>query len=513
MYLAVVLHLPHVSARKGDNLVVYLVVIPVNGQRYEIGKAERSTAPSQAHGVFRCLFGLQTGVSYPQVVEVAERRHAEGVLVQGTHEELFSFPRLPREREGRREATAVFGRIACLDLLGDVGGHHRTRCFQLSALVAGVQGRERGVTYRLGRVRSVGVQTVDESVLREREAPCTCRLVQSRCREVVLRLAVGIRLLATGVFHPCILVFVPRIVVFTLSLQGPLGRERLLVFGLCKEILVPQPLVRFRIVKNHRPRKSPFGVVVIRLGTQFALVLEGMEQVHLALIRFHIRVDTLLFGNERAVLQREGVFALGMQVVSLYRQLGSFAQGLPMADGRSEVPEGASPHLHLRVVPFAVLEVRFLRFDVQHPCRSKESCRLQQVVVVPDGQREGRNIVQREASDVYLSRLCVADGHSVVAHGRMCRPEVPHRNRLQSADAPVVAYIGSGKAFHRIAHVLQAEVLQVFLAEHLYGGGRCNLGRHASGRNGYAIQQISFAVDAVLVFLSHDGGRKQTEHP
>jgi hypothetical protein len=61
-----------------------------------------------------------------------------------------------------------------------------------------------------------------------------------------------------------------------------------------EEILVPQTLVCFVVVENHRARQSTFRVEVMYLGAQFAIVLEGVEEVRFRLIRGNVRVDAVL---------------------------------------------------------------------------------------------------------------------------------------------------------------------------------------------------------------------------
>ena len=227
-----------------------------------------------------------------------------------------------------------------------------------------------------------------------------------------------------------------------------------------------------------------------------------MEKVGFSLNGFYIGVDTFLLGDELSVLQFERILPVGPLVVGIYRQAGTFSKALPMAEGRSEVTEGTSSHLNLRESLLSVFESRLFRFDVQDSCRCKESGRLKHIVIVSDSQRERRHIVERESTDIYLSGLRIADSHSVVTYCRMCRPEVSHRYGLDTAYTTIVAHIGTGKAFHRIAHVLQSQVLQVFLAEHLYGGCRRDFGRHTSGCHGHGIQVLYVSVDTIFRYLS-----------
>ena len=102
MYLAIVLHLPHIGTRESDDLVLHLIIIAVHGERHKVGKAERSPAPRQSEGIFRCLFRSQVRIPHAEVIEITERRYTEGVLVQGTYEELFLFPGLPGGRQSGR---------------------------------------------------------------------------------------------------------------------------------------------------------------------------------------------------------------------------------------------------------------------------------------------------------------------------------------------------------------------------------------------------------------------------
>ena len=210
------------------------------------------------------------------------------------------------------------------------------------------------------------------------------------------------------------------------------------------------------------------------------------EEVGLDMPAADIRVVTMAGDGSIAVVLTIGVIAPDMHIVA--------------RDGQSHAPADAplEPHRRIDEAETAALErcrhidilavkLRARGGDGEDTGRGKLPCGAEDVVILPVRQGDGGHTVEREAAEVYLSRLCVGDRHSVISDPGVRCPEAAHRDGLETADAAIVLDSHAIHHLDRIRQLQSPQTPQACPVEHLHGHGRAQASRHAAGGHAHLI--------------------------
>ena len=81
-------HPPHVRGGESYDLVTHFIVISIPCKRDLVDQASGRGTPCEADVVFVGQFGPQSSVAYAEGVQIVERRHAEGLLVERAEVEV-----------------------------------------------------------------------------------------------------------------------------------------------------------------------------------------------------------------------------------------------------------------------------------------------------------------------------------------------------------------------------------------------------------------------------------------
>ena len=133
-------------------------------------------------------------------------------------------------------------------------------------------------------------------------------------------------------------------------------------------------------------------VVVVQLAAHFAAVAHVPQQVQLRMPAVHPAVVAAVVDGLNAVLDGVGVVVLGIHILADGRHHNVVRQPLLVAQVGTDVAEGARLHL-CRQFLLAVM-AHLPRADADGGRRRCVTCRDKDVVVVADGQRQVRHVVQ-----------------------------------------------------------------------------------------------------------------------
>ena len=370
------------------------------------------------------IFGLEEGVAHVRIVEVVEGRHTEHPFVEGAYREVVVFQHFERSEERRGSHSLVWPGFEALDLFVDKVTQHAGLHLQPSPFKCRGQCGHMGIARRkgegaiafCGHVKS-GVERIPLEVIGQRHLPVFEDVVEISAREIELLLLVGV----LGLDQLGVLILVMGVV------GGVLGVEQRAEFlrpavgqrSLDERVGVPQPLTMAKDVVDDGSRDAAFGVVGV--GPHGPLSVG-----HLAVESgLHARsVDVAVLSVGRCVVgdlaQRvaaavaEFVPAGGIDPLAAERRADGVGDLILVAHRGIDEPERAGLHRGLEIGPLALLEAGAPRSDVDGSRGPEILGRLENVTLLSVIERYFLHVVQREAPQIDLPVLGVAQLDSVV---------------------------------------------------------------------------------------------------
>ena len=142
---------------------------------------------------------------------------------------------------------------------------------------------------------------------------------------------------------------------------------------------------------------------------------------------------------------------------------------MPIAETGIDKTKRAKPKLTFQPVATTFTECRTFGLQRQYASTGIVTGCLHHVIGIANGHRHALYVVEREAADINLTGLRVADGQTVVTHGRMLCAEIAYTDRLHAPDAAVVTDVGTGKALDCFAQLMDSQTVDILTSHRLDG--------------------------------------------
>ena len=315
-----------------------------------------------------------------------------------------------------------------------------------------------------------GVERVPLEVVGQRHLPVLQDVAEIGAREVELLLLIGV----LGLDQLGVLILVVGVVGGVLGVEQRAEPLRPAVGqrALDERVGVPQPFAVAEDVVDNGSRDAALGVVGVGshgpLSVGHLSVEPGLHAggVYVAVLPVGCRVVGDLAQRVAAAVA-EFVPAGGVGPLAAERRADGVGDLVLVAHRGVDEPERAGLHRGLEIGPLALLEAGAPRGYVDRSGGSEILGRLENVAFLTVVERYFLHVVQREASQIDLSVLGVAQLDAVVEHGHVVGAHRADVDGFQTAHAAVVFELHAREIADGVGHRKTVQPLQVDVFEDL----------------------------------------------